>query len=102
MSNQACVLAFHACSALAALEEATQQHDNVLFLQTCKQGIDRGAVANAATIFLNQHQDGQNSIDTKTALFIVGLLFGRALLVDDRMIMEERLEAFSELLGALS
>lgn len=65
--------------------------------QACKQDVDRGPVVNAITIaFIQMAKNGKlTGLDAKQ---IMGIVLGRSLLVDKRLMVKSRLEGLLDLL----
>ncbi len=65
--------------------------------QACKQDVDRGPIVNAITIaFIQMASQGKlTELDAKQ---ILGIVLGRALLVDNRRMVKSRLEPLLDLL----
>jgi hypothetical protein len=71
------------------------------FMQiACKQSIDRGATMSSAFYLFYQHAKGQINQDTMEE--VIGVMNGRAQLVENRFVMKHRLTPFFDLLTFLS
>jgi hypothetical protein len=77
-------------------EEQIIDEVSATMAQCCKQDIDRGPIVNAVTIAYIQ-MIKQGSLKGKDAKQIIGTLLMRALMVDERLMVKGRLEAFLDL-----
>ncbi len=69
--------------------------------QACKQDVDRGPIVNAITIAFVQMAGADQGLTGRDAQQLIGILLGRAMMVDDRTINKDRLEVFVDLLSLI-
>src|SRR5262249_24674008 len=80
--------------------EQTAEKLSLLFIEQCKQDIDRGAVKNVLSMYLIQILSGQ-PIDMDKILEIFAPILVRPQVVQDRAILLHRLEPLIDLLRSI-
>ena len=85
---------------MVAQSTALHSGETVYVNQSCKQNIDRGLVVNIATILLADVLAGKELTGERVHQ-IVGMTLVRPGMVDDRAIMDSRLNPLCDLLGAM-
>lgn len=78
---------------LIAVKKLLELDKNTVLGQACKQDVDRGPVVNAVTIAFTQLRS-QGHLTKNDAEQLVGLLLTRSHLVDNRIMNQDRHEAF--------
>ena len=97
------------CQSLAILEDSLKEEREInknidpdlTALRTsgaCKQDIDRGVVANVALRLFSRWKSDTSPLSKKEAYEIGGAVLGRAALVEDRKILNERFQVLEDLL----
>lgn len=97
--NKAKLLAFNTALAVQAILKTAQR--DAYMGQACKQDIDRGVLLNVMTILFFDAL-GNKPLTEKRVQQIVGIVLGRAGIVDDRKILKGRYEALSDLLHIIA